>query len=213
MATYTCYQGTNADLFKEVAAMYLRPGALVCDPTWGKGVFWKKVDLSTVEMHASDKVTCPGKNWDCRHLPHANATFDLVVLDLPYAHNPGQMIVDSSYQNASTTTGMYHKDIMQLYFDSMTEARRILKPCSQMWVKTQDEIESSFQRWSHIEVYEMGIQLGFFGKDLFVLLQQNRPVIQHKVQKHARKCHSYLWVFQLPTETEIKQLKKHSIFK
>lgn len=164
-------------------------------------------------MAASDLITCQKARWDCRKLPHKDFTFDVVVLDLPYAHNPGQLMVDANYQNASTTKGMYHKDIIQLYREGMTEAKRILKPEGYLWVKTQDEIESSFQRWSHIEIYEIALTLGFFGKDLFVLMQNNRPVIQHKKQQHARKCHSYLWIFKRPSLPEQKQLIKHSIIK
>jgi len=212
MPIYSCYQGLNSDLIRAAADLYLKPGDWICDPTWGKGVFWKKVNLSHYTLTASDKVTCPNAPWDCRHLPHSARFFDVVVLDLPYAHNPGQMIVDGNYKNAQTTKGMYHVDIMRMYFDSMREAKRILKPEGMLWVKTQDEVESSFQRWSHIEIYLMAVKLGFFGKDLFVLMQQNRPVIQHKRQQHARKCHSYLWVFKLPSAAEKHQLKKHKIW-
>src|SRR5262245_20801933 len=37
-------QGSNAALIAAVAKLYLKDGALVADPTWGKGVFWKRLD-------------------------------------------------------------------------------------------------------------------------------------------------------------------------
>lgn len=40
------------------------------------------------------------------------------------------------------------------------------------------------------------VKLGLYPKDLFILLSKRRP-IQHnlKNQNHARKFHSYFWVF------------------
>lgn len=76
-----------------------------------------------------------------------------------------------------------------------------------------DEIESSIQRWSHIELYEIALRLKFYAKDLFVLTQKSRPCIQHKKQQHARKNHSYLWVFKKPGKQEMVELKRAGIWK
>ena len=42
------------------------------------------------------------------------------------------------------------------------------------------------------------INIGFYPKDLFILLAKNRLVAdwQAKNQKNARKYHSYFWVFE-----------------
>jgi hypothetical protein len=84
---------------------------------------------------------------------------------------------------------------MKLYQDGMYEAKRILKNDGFLWIKCQDQIESSKQCWSHIEIYQMAVEMGFYAKDMFVLHQDGKPHIQHK-QQHARRNHSYLWVFQ-----------------
>lgn len=210
MGLYTSFTGDNSDLIKEVAAFYLRPGMRVADVTWGKGVFWKKVDLTQYDFHPSDIKTHENK-YDFRQLPYETESFDAVILDPPYAHNPGRMIINDSYQNAETTKGMYHDDITDLYADGMKEARRILKKEALLWVKCKDEVESSYQRWSHIEILLIALKLGFFGKDLFVFTQLQKPAIQHKNQQHARKNHSYLWVFKKPTERENKDLNKFNL--
>jgi hypothetical protein len=85
---------------------------------------------------------------------------------------------------------------MQLYEKGMTEACRILKPGGLLLVKCQDEVESGRQRWSHLEIYEIAKRLGMAGHDLFVLVQKRNPMIQRANQKHARKNHSYLWIFK-----------------
>jgi len=211
MGIYSCEGGDNSDLIKKVSKMYLKPGYTVADVTYGKGVFWRKVDVGQFSFFPSDIKTCPKSPHDFRSLPYDDESFDVVVFDPPYTDNPGNMISDANYLNRATTKGMYHKDIIQLYNDGMIEAYRILKTGGTMWVKCKDEIESSYQRWSHLEIYDIALKIGLFGKDFFVFVQRNKPVIQHKNQKHARKNHSYLWVFKKPLSKETKELKRFGI--
>ena len=88
----------------------------------------------------------------------------------------------------------------------MLESERILKEQGFLFVKCQDEIESGYQRWSHIEIYNIAMLLGFYGKDLFILKSFSNPGIQNKNQQHARKNHSYLWIFQ-----KISKKKQHHL--
>lgn len=175
-----------------MSKLYLQDKAKIADVTYGKGAFWKKIDLTKYDFIGTDL-----KNGiDFRNLPYNNNSLDIIVLDPPYAHNPGNMMVNSTYNNDSTK-GMYHQDIIDLYTDGIKEAKRVLKPNGFLLVKCQDEIKLSVQKWSHIEIYNNALNLGFYAKDLFVLHQQNKPVVQIKTQKHARKNHSYLWVFKI----------------
>lgn len=189
---YSCVKGKNCDLIERVCDLYLTDGMAVADVTFGKGAFWKHVDMSAYDFRPTDIKD----GVDFRHLPYSNGAMDVVVLDPPYAHNPGRMFVDTTYNNAATTKGMYHKDIINLYSEGMRESHRVLKNGGLMWVKCQDEIESSVQKYSHIELYNIAEQMGFYAKDLFILMQESNPTIQHKIQKHARKNHSYLWIFK-----------------
>lgn len=210
---YTAHVGDNKKLIAHVAQMYLKKDDKIADVTYGKGVFWKGINLENYSFYPSDLLTCPERLYDFRELPYKNNIFDTVVFDPPYCHNPGKLIVDANYRNAETTKGMYHKDIINLYKDGMIEAVRTLKEEGMLWVKCMDEIETSLQRWSHIEIYNIAIELELFAKDFFVLVQSRYPVIQHKKQKHARKNHSYLWVFKKPSDKEKKLLLRHKIWK
>ncbi|MFC1600832.1 hypothetical protein ACFL34_00590 [Candidatus Sumerlaeota bacterium] len=92
---------------------------------------------------------------------------------------------------------MYHSEIMQLYRDGMAEAKRILMGGGLLMVKCQDEVESSSQRRSHIEIHAMATaELGLKDEDLFLLVQPLVPTIQFKEQQHARNNNSFLWVFR-----------------
>lgn len=190
---FTAHQGTNSVLIAEVARLYLRPGMAVADVTYGKGVFWKRVDLTSLDFHGTDLQD----GVDFRALPYPDEVLDVVVLDPPYLHNPGRLQVEDRYRNLATTRGLNHEGILTLYTDGMAEARRVLKPGGQLWVKTQDEIANGKPRWTHLELYERARLLGFGVQDLFVLVRAN-ATLQVKRQLHARKNHSYLWIFAKP---------------
>ena len=56
---------------------------------------------------------------------------------------------------------------------------------------------------THCFVYNEAVKLGYYPKDLFILLAKSRLVAdwQTKNQKNARKFHSYFWVFQKSPKT------------
>jgi hypothetical protein len=208
---YTLVEGNNSDLVKKVSDFYIKDGEVVADVTYGKGVFWRKVDLDRINLLKTDIITIDPP-VDFRNLPYDEDSINHVVFDPPYMHTPGKPIVDERYKNSSTTSKMYHTDIMNdIYKKGMIEAYRVMKENGYLFVKCQDEIESGYQRWSHIEIYDIAKNIGFYGKDFFVLKPTSNPGIQYKKQQHARKNHSYLWVFQKLNKKVIDKLKARGI--
>jgi len=195
---FNCIQGDNADLIAAVARLYLPTGCRVADITYGRGVFWQRVNLADYRFYKSDKITCPSSPHDFRRLPYKAGFFDVVVFDPPYAHAGDSMRVEPCYQIASTAGGLSHRDIMEGYERGMTEATRILKPGGTCWVKCADEIEAAHQRRSHMKVFQIAQGLDLVDEDLFVLMQETPPVTNGRRQRHARKNCSFLWVFRKP---------------
>jgi hypothetical protein len=193
---FNCIQGDNADLIAAVARLYLPKGCRVADITYGRGVFWKKVNLADYRFYKSDRITCPSSPHDFRRLPYKARFLDVVVFDPPYAHAGDSMRVEPCYQIASTAGGLSHRDIMDGYRLGMGEATRILKPGGTLWVKCADEIERSLQRRGHMEVFQLAQGLDLVDEDLFVLMQATPPVTNGRRQQHARKNCSFLWVFR-----------------
>ena len=188
--------GDNSDLIARVARLYARQEHRIADLTWGKGVFWRK--LPHLSVTGSDLVTVPERPYDFRSTPYADQSFDIVVLDPPYIHSPGRHITDRRYQNAATTAGMRHDDIRRLYAEGMREAMRICRPGGQVWVKCKDQVQAAVQRWAHTEILVDAQALGLYARDLFLLVPTSRtPSGRWERQFHARKVHSYLWVFTL----------------
>jgi tRNA G10 N-methylase Trm11 len=190
-----CTTGTNAQLIANVACLYLKDGMVIADVTYGRGNFWQKIDLTKYDFHASDQATCPEAPYDFRHLPYDDNTFDVLVLDPPYiSHTHGNKFISQDTYNNFSTAGMDHGDIIQMYSDGLKEAFRVVKPKGLVWVKCQDEM-SDKQRWSHIEILNLAETMRFKAEDLFIYVQSGKMPIRGK-QIHARKNHSYLWVFK-----------------
>lgn len=204
--------GHNSDLLLEVSRLHAQGGKKIADVTYGKGVFWRKTPH--LDVTGSDIKTVPDRPYDFTRLPYADASFDVAVIDPPYIHSPGDHVTDARYQNAATTKGMLHKDIRsKLYVQGMRECMRIVKPeGGQVWVKCKDQVQSGVQRWAHVEMCADAVSLGLYPRDLFILIAKSRtPGGRWTVQHHARKPHSFLWVFERPTKQQRSQIKREGL--
>lgn len=197
---FSAHIGTNDELFPNILKLYVKVGSRVADVTYGKGVFWRKVDTSIYEFLPSDLKT----GVDCRNLPYEDSSLDCIVFDPPYMHTPGGT-AHSSHQNfeqyyqnnAISSEKKYHEAVLDLYFQAAKEAYRIIKDNGIYIVKCQDEVCANKQRLTHVEVINELSSYGFLVEDIFVLVRNNRPGVSRILcQKHARKNHSYFLVFR-----------------
>ena len=100
---YTARKGKNSQLIQDVVRLYVEEGQTIADVTYGKGSFWRNVNLDTASLLKSDLLTVPDANYDFTDLPYDSASLDHVVLDPPYMHTPGKPMVEERYKNAETT--------------------------------------------------------------------------------------------------------------
>ena len=185
----TAKQGTNADLFPNIFELYISKGSIVADVTYGKGIFWKNIDSNQYQTLFSDLKS---DNTDFSNLPYNDNSIDCLILDPPYMHG-GRTVkksINSCYHNKNNS----HESIIRLYAIGILEACRVLKKKGKIFVKSQDEIESGKQRFSHIEIMQLLELFGYQLIDLFILIQNSIPAMREKYQKTARKNHSYLIV-------------------
>ena len=199
---------TNDKVFPEILKLHVPLGATVADVTYGLGVFWKEVPKQNYKLLATDLKT----GVDCRKLPYKDRSIDCLVLDPPYMEglfrkNTGHLAGNGTYKafrhaysNGQTTDDgpKYHDAVLDLYFRAGKEASRVVKRNGIMIVKCMDEVSANKQRLTHVELINEYAKIGFFCKDLFVVVRQNKPAVSRmKKQVHARKNHSYFLVFQL----------------
>ena len=204
--TLSAHLAGNAEVFPEILALHVPDGAKIADVTFGKGVFWQNVEADRYQLVATDLKT----GVDCRELPYEDASLDCVILDPPYMEGlfrrAGSQLAGGGthaafrdhYSNGKRTAGgpKYHEAVLDLYFRAGDEAHRVLKPNGVLIVKCQDEVSANRQRLAHVEIINRYEANGFYTKDLFVVVRQNRPAVSRlKKQAHARKNHSYFLVF------------------
>jgi len=202
----SAHVATNSEVFPQVLVLHVSEGATVADVTYGKGVFWKYVPKGKYNLLATDIQT----GVDCRELPYGNETVDCVVLDPPYMeglfrrnaeHLAGAGTHNSfreHYSNGEATKEgrKYHAAVLDLYFKAGAEAYRVLRDGGILIVKCQDEVSANTQRLTHVEIINRFEAIGFYTKDLFVVVRPNRPGVSRLIkQVHARKNHSYFLVF------------------
>ena len=194
----------NENVFPKILGLYVKPGSIVADVTYGKGVFWRNVPTGSYRLLATDIQD----GVDCRNLPYDDGEIDCVVLDPPYMHSPGgtahltQEPFEHYYTNNGSggqTGSKYHEAVFDLYRDAGKEAYRVLRERGVFIVKCQDEVCANRQRFTHVEIMLAYEDVGFVPEDLFVVVRNNRPGVSRTVrQVHARKNHSYFLVFWKP---------------
>lgn len=207
---FSAYVRNNEDLFPLILSLYVPIGAHIADVTYGKGVFWKKVDQNDYTLYFSDIKT----GVDCRNLPYDDKTMDCVVIDPPYMeglyrrksdHLAGsgtfasfrEAYSDGSIYNPADDVPKYHDAVLAMYYSAGREAKRVLKNKGILIVKCQDEVSANKQRLTHVEIINEYTKSGLIAEDLFVMVRNNKPNISTlKKQVHARKNHSYFLVFR-----------------
>lgn len=203
----SAHTGDNSDIFPKILELHVPKGSTVADVTFGKGVFWKKVNPDDYKLVRSDIRD----GVDCRDLPYWDEWVDCVVLDPPYmeglyrkskSHMAGSgshQAFREHYSNGEASNGRgpkWHGAVLDMYFKAGKEAYRILKDGGVLIVKCQDEVSANTQRLTHVEIINHYENLGFYAKDLFVVVRSNAPAISRLIrQVHARKNHSYFLVF------------------
>lgn len=208
----SAYTDGNENVFPYILQLHVPKGARIADVTWGRGVFWKKVNLAEYDVMGTDIAM----GVDCRALPYATESLDCVVLDPPYMEgfyrrSPGQKAgrgshsgLASAYSNgdeinsdtANQGAARYHGAVTALYYAAGAEAYRVLKRSGVLIVKCQDEVSANRQWLTHVEIINYLEKIGYYTKDLFIVVRTNKPAVSRLLkQVHARKNHSYFLVF------------------
>jgi hypothetical protein len=186
----------NADqhqILKDILTLYL-PGeeTFECDCTYGGGQFYKHLPRPKYcyDLHPRFDYVEELRS-DCLHKKHQG--LKSVIYDPPYLHAPGKSSIMGNrfggYRN--------NEDRMSDYFDTLESVHASLAVGGVFVFKCQDIIESCRQRMVHCEVYGYMKSLDMEPLDMFVLTNKN--IVKgwnHGKQQHARKAHSYFWVFK-----------------
>lgn len=192
----------QTEIIKNILTLYSKEGYIDLDPTYSKGIFYKNTNIPEPKYKFDICPQTPDTAYgDSRDLPLDDSSINVEIFDPPFLATTGKSLNSENDNNIiGKRFGVYRSEpeLHQFYIDSMKEAYRILNPNGILIFKCQDKVSSGKQYMTHCFVYNEAVRMGFYPKDLFILLSKSRIVAnwQTESQKHSRKYHSYFWVLQ-----------------
>ena len=191
---------SQEEILQWILRLYVPEGCFEVDPTFSKGNFYKSRVIPRPEYCSDILPQADGvAQADCRSLPLEDGSVGSMVVDLPFLATSGASLEKSDGNIINRRFGVCKNEteLLELYKDTFAEAWRILRPGGILVMKCQDKVSSGKQYIMHCDIYTMARDVGFEVLDLFVLLAKNRLIADwQRNQKHARKYHSYFWVFK-----------------
>lgn len=191
---------TQDEIIQNIIHLYLGGMDIQCDPTYSKGVFYKNINKPIHKFDITPRSVEVIKSCSTE-LPLPDKCVKSVIFDPPFLATTGKSLTDISTNNIigkRFSVFPNEKLLHEYYFKSMSEFNRILEIDGILIFKCQDKVSSGKQYFSHVWICQKAIELGFYPLDLFILVAKSRVTAkwQTENQKHARKFHSYFWVFK-----------------
>lgn len=190
------------EIIKDILELHC-PAGIELDPTYSKGVFYKKSGICepSLKFDLFPQTPCT-KSADACDLPLNKESIRSIMFDPPflagYTKEKPTGLIGERFHGFR-----YMPDLWDWYDKCLWEFHRILKPGGTLIIKCQDTVSSGKQWWSHNFLMTSAEAKGYYVKDLFVLMAKSRMLgHNHKNQKHARKFHSYFLVL---TKTGFKK--------
>lgn len=193
----------NGPLIAEAARLWIEPGTTVLDVTYGRGNFWTDFRPGIHqpgELIAHDLITLDGV--DFRKLPEDDDSIDVVVFDPPYVAPGGRKT--SGIQEMHDRFGMAgtpkNPDLLFDYIaKGHAECARVVKPKGIVLVKCMDYVWGGKLRLGRHHAVTSMMENGLIQVDEFVHVSGTGPQPKGRVQRHSRRAHSFLCVFQKPS--------------
>jgi hypothetical protein len=182
------------------------------DCTYSKGLFWKNLPKPKIKSDLVP-VTEDTIQADSEHLPFENESMESVMYDPPFIisgksykeNKDGSSVTAKRFQGYIT-----YEKLTENYYNTLQELYRICKKDGFVIMKTMDTVSGGKNHFTHAMVMTMAMKLGFYPRDLFILLAKVRINSfggKWNKQEHARKYHSYFWVFE-KTKPKVKYFFK-----
>lgn len=164
------------------------------DPCYSIGNFYKKTGITQPIYKFDLSPKLPDVvQADVRNLPLQNKV-NSVIFDPPFMFGThGQ--TKNNIMNKRFTMFDSFEELESMYKGALLEFSRILRKKGILAFKCQDYTDSK-TTMTHCLVYNWAVEAGFYAKDIFLLISENRIYNSGLKQRHARKFHSYWLVFQ-----------------
>ena len=180
------------DILRNILTLYVKDNTFDCDLTFSTGIFYQRLEQPKYKF---DKFPLSA---DVAPLEHAyslpEGSIKSVVIDLPFivCPTPGDIMVKRRFSAFHS-----EQELVDTNMEMLKLAHRLLAPNGYLVVKTQDTNYTGRQIWTSFIVQQYARELGFTMEDMFILVATHAIVGKTLIQqKHARKYHSYFFVFR-----------------
>jgi len=184
------------EIIRDIISLHCKDGIEI-DPTYSKGVFYKNSGITKPKYKFDLYPQTPDTvKADACSLPLKDNSIESMMFDPPflagYTKEKPTGIIGSRFHGFR-----YITDLWEWYDKCITEFSRVIKKKGVLIFKCQDTVSSGKQWFSHVKIINEAEKMGFYTKDLFILMAKSRMIgHNHGTQKHARKFHSYFMVFE-----------------
>ena len=191
----------QSEIISNILRLHVPGGKIDCDPTYSIGAFYNGAEIEAPALRFDIKPQAEGViQADARHLPLEDESISCMMFDPPFLATTGKSLTEGQGNIINRRFGVFpdEQSLHRFYVEAMVEAHRVLKPQGILIFKCQDKVSSGKQYFSHVFIMNEAVKVGFYPKDLFILLAKNRLVAdwQARNQRNARKFNSFFWTFQ-----------------
>lgn len=184
------------EILRSISILHNDGRPFECDPTYSRGVFYRNFPEPRLKFDLAPQSP-EVQQADCRALPLASGSVESIMFDPPFVMSGDAHKVEATGKIALRFTAFStFAELTDLYVPAIQEFYRILKPSGLLVFKCQDSVGRQRQHLTHVDVVGWAQDVGFYAKDMFVLVNTNVLMDPRwENQQHARKAHSYFLVF------------------
>ena len=191
---------SNFDAIRNIMNLYgIEKFDLDC--TYSKGNFWKDLPHPTnrTDLYPHNETVIEANS---EKLPFDDGSMNSIMYDPPFIvagasykeNKDGSSIIAKRFEGYTS-----YEDLKTNYYNTLKELYRVCSKGGFVVMKCQDTVSGGKQYFTHVMIMNMASHIGFYPKDLFILhnkVRLNSFGSRWLKQEHARKYHSYFWVFE-----------------
>ena len=190
-------QRSDRDILLSISKMYLNEKPFELDPCYSSGKFYEDLVRPKHKLDKHPKSDDIKENDLLNGLPYDDNSIESIVFDPPFMFGKHGK-TDENIMNKRFSMFDSWKDLEKMYKTSLKHFYRVLKKGGIVAFKCQDYTDSK-TTLTHCYVHSWALDVGFKAEDLFIMyFKGGRIYNPNLIQRHARKYHSYWFVFIKP---------------